>query len=332
MKTLWTIRYDEWKKHLGGNRMLKPVTKESHKDIIDLWNVCLPDFKLTDRLLEQNTWQSPYMLPEGSALKEVDGKIVGVVISKVWHETYGVSLNKEHGWIQMLLVHPDYRQQKLATELYLYAEQALLKNGIKKIQLGGDLGHLLCGVPLEEREGVAFAENFGFKQVVESVDFIKNVTEPLSLPEKNNVQFVLLEKNEQQQFIEFMAYSFPGRWTFEAYDYFARGGTGRDYVVVKWEGKIVGFCRINDEHSAWKGPNYNWAEQFDRLGGIGPLGINADYRKYGLGRAVIEASEYYLQQRGKETFFIDWTDLIVFYEKLGYTIWKDYGIFVKQVD
>lgn len=164
--------------------MLKPVTKESHKDIVDLWNICLPDFKLSDRLLEQNTWQSPYVLDEGSAIKELDGKIVGVVVAKVWHDTHGVSLNKEHGWIQMLLVHPDYRQQKIATELYQYAEKALLNNGIKKIQLGGDLGHLICGVPLGEREGVAFAEKFGFKRVVESVDFTKTITEPLSLPEK----------------------------------------------------------------------------------------------------------------------------------------------------
>lgn len=294
--------------------------------------MCLPDFKLTDRLLEQNTWQSPYVLHEGSAIKEQDGKIVGVVIAKMWHETHEIALNKEHGWIQMLLVHPDYRQQKIGTELYKFAEQALLKNGVKKIQIGGDLGHLLCGVPLAQQAGVAFAEMFGFKQVVESVDFTKSITEPLSLPEKDNVEFVLLEKDEQQQLLEFMAQSFPGRWTFEAHDYFAQGGTGRDYVVVKWEGKIVGFCRINDEYSAWKGPNYNWAEQFDELGGIGPLGVNEDYRKYGLGRAVIEAAEFYLQQRGKKTFFIDWTDLIAFYEKLGYTVWKNYGIFVKKVD
>lgn len=293
--------------------------------------MCLPDFKLTDRLLEQNTWQSPYVLQEGSAIKKLDGKIVGVVIAKMWHETHGIALNKEHGWIQMLLVHPDYRQQKIGTELYKFAEQALLKNGVKKVQIGGDLGHLLCGVPLAQQAGVAFAEMFGFKQVVESVDFTKSITKPLSPPQKDNVEFVLLEKDEQQQLLEFMAQSFPGRWTFEAHDYFVQGGTGRDYVVVKWEGKIVGFCRINDEYSAWKGPNYNWAEQFDQLGGIGPLGVNEDYRKYGLGRAVIEAAEFYLQQRGKKTLFIDWTDLIAFYEKLGYTVWKNYGIFVKQV-
>lgn len=312
--------------------MLKPVTQEFHEDIINLWNTCLPDFKLTDRLLEQNVWQSPYVLHEGSAIKEIDGKIVGVVIAKMWHETHGISLNKEHGWIQMLLVHPDYRQQKIGTELYKYAEQALLKNGVKKIQIGGDLGHLLCGVPLAQQAGMTFAETIGFTQVVESVDFTKSITGQLSLPKKDNVEFLLLEKDEQQQLLEFMEQSFPGRWTFEAHDYFAQGGTGRDYVVVKWEGKIVGFCRINDEHSAWKGPNYNWAEQFDQLGGIGPLGVNSDYRKYGLGRAVIEAAEFYLQQRGKKTFFIDWTDLITFYEKLGYTVWKNYGIFVKQVD
>ncbi|MGN7478334.1 GNAT family N-acetyltransferase [Solibacillus silvestris] len=312
--------------------MLKQLTKKFNEEILDLWNQCLPDFLLTDRLLEQNIWRSPYVLREGSAVKEVDGRVVGIVIAKMWHDTYDVALNKAHGWIQMLLVHPDYRQQKIATELYEYAEQALIKNNVRKIQIGGDLGHLLCGIPLTEQAGIAFAEKFGYRRLVESADFTRKVTKPLALPEKDKVQFVLLEKEEQQQFIDFISNAFPGRWTFEAHDYFEHGGTGRDYVVVKWEGKIVGFCRINDEQSAWKGPNYNWAEQFDNLGGIGPLGIDEKYRKYGLGRAVVEAAEYYLQQRGKATLFIDWTDLIAFYEKLGYTVWKKYGIFLKQVD
>ncbi|MCH7323100.1 GNAT family N-acetyltransferase [Solibacillus sp. MA9] len=312
--------------------MLKPLTKEFHEEILNLWNECLPDFLLTARLFDQNTWQSPYVLQEGSAVKILDDKVVGVVIAKSWHDTYGVELNKAHGWIQMLLVHPDYRQQKIATALYKHAEQALIEKGVSKIQIGGDLGHLLCGIPLTQQAGVAFAEKFGFKQLVESVDFTRMVTDPQALPQKENAEFVLLQPEEQQQFLDFISNSFPGRWTFEANDYFAKGGTGRDYVVVKWEGQIVGFCRINDEQSAWKGPNYNWAEQFGNLGGIGPLGINEHYRKYGLGRAVVKAAEYYLQQRNKTTLFIDWTDLIAFYEKLGYSVWKNYGIFVKQVD
>lgn len=312
--------------------MLQSLTKQYENEILTLWQACLPDFQLTARLLEQNVWQSPYVLQEGSALKLQDGQVVGVVIAKVWQDTHGVELNKAHGWIQMLLVHPEYRQQKIATELYEYAEQALVKNGVTKIQIGGDLGHLLCGIPLKEKAGLAFAEKMGFQQLVESVDFTRVVTEPLTLPQKEQAQFAVLKEDEQEQFLEFISEAFPGRWTFEAHDYFAQGGTGRDYVVVKWADKIVGFCRINDEQSAWKGPNYNWAEQFEQLGGIGPLGIAEPYRKYGLGRAVVEAAEYYLQARGKKTLFIDWTDLIAFYEKLGYTIWRNYGIFVKQVE
>ncbi|MER2128303.1 GNAT family N-acetyltransferase [Solibacillus sp.] len=311
--------------------MLKTLSKNDHTAILNLWNSCLPDLQLTDRLLEQNTWQSPFVLQEGSAVKEQDGQIVGVVIAKMWHDTHGITLNKAHGWIQMLVVHPDYRRQKIATELYEYAERALTERGVTKIQLGGDVGHLVCGVPLAEQAGVEFAQAKGFKRLVESVDFIKNVTAPFTLPINEQAEFVLLKQEEQQAFLAFIEKAFPGRWTFEAHDYFAQGGTGRDYVVVKWAGEIVGFCRINDEHSAWKGPNYNWAEQFEQLGGIGPLGIAESYRKYGLGRAVVEAAEYYLQQRGKQTLFIDWTDLIVFYEKLGYNVWKNYGIYVKQV-
>ena len=75
----------------------------------------------------------------------------------------------------MLIVHPDYRRQKIATELYEYAERALTERGVAKIQLGGDVGHLVCGVPLAEQAGVgSLAQAKGFEgQLVESVDFIK---------------------------------------------------------------------------------------------------------------------------------------------------------------
>ena len=37
--------------------MLKPLSKNDDTAILNLWNCCLPDLQLTDRLLEQNTWQ-----------------------------------------------------------------------------------------------------------------------------------------------------------------------------------------------------------------------------------------------------------------------------------
>ena len=318
-------------KRLEERNLLQPLQQKYNEQIIALWQTCLPQFQLTERLLQQNVWNSPYVLQEGSALKVIDEQVVGIVIAKAWHDTHGIKLNAEHGWIQMLLVHPDYRRQGIGDELYSFAEKALLIKGVKKIQIGGDVGHVLCGVPLTQEAGVTFVEKHGYKRLVESVDFVRELTKPLVMPEHDGAEFVLLKPEEKDVFLQFMARAFPGRWTFEAYDYFAYGGTGRDYVVVKKDGHIVGFCRMNDEQSAWQGPNYNWAEQFESLGGIGPLGVEAAYRKFGYGRAVVEAAEVYLQQRGKKTLFIDWTDLIAFYEKLGYTIWQNYGIYVKQV-
>ena len=311
--------------------MLQPLQQQYEEQILKLWNTCLPTFQLTKRLLQQNIWASPYILQEGSALKIVDEQVVGLVVAKAWHDTHGIALNKEHGWISMLLVHPKYRGQQIGTELYQYAEQALTESGVKKLQIGGDIGHLLCGVPLTEKAGVAFVEKQGFRRLVESVDFVRKLTEPLNMPIREGFEFAVLQQDEQQAFLQFMQRAFPGRWTFEAHDYFAQGGTGRDYIVAKKDGQIVGFCRMNDEKTAWQGPNYNWAEQFDFLGGIGPLGVDEAYRKYGLGRGVVEAAEAVLQQRGKKMLFIDWTDLFTFYEKLGYTIWQHYGIYVKQV-
>jgi len=42
--------------------------------------------------------------------------------------------------------------------------------------------------------------------------------------------------------LQFFQPCFPDRWLYEALNYFEKGGTGREFVVLKKDGKLKGFA------------------------------------------------------------------------------------------
>ncbi|WP_338463302.1 GNAT family N-acetyltransferase [Brevibacillus borstelensis] len=150
------------------------------------------------------------------------------------------------------------------------------------------------------------------------------------LPTFAEVTFREGKPEDRDALMAFFNRCFPGRWEYEALCYFEKGGTGREFVLAEKNGAIIGFCRINDARSPIIAQNVYWAPLFaDELGGIGPLGIDPQERKYGYGRGVVEAGIYFLRQRGIERICIDWTDLVDFYRKLGFEVWKGYRSYSK---
>lgn len=78
--------------------------------------------------------------------------------------------------------------------------------------------------------------------------------------------------------------------------------------------------------------NMNWSPLFDReVGGVGPLGVDAEKRKNGYGLAVVKAGIAFLRQRGISHIVIDWTGLVGFYQKLGFDVWKSYKSYKKEI-
>ncbi|MBV9470986.1 MAG: hypothetical protein JOZ57_17250, partial [Abitibacteriaceae bacterium] len=59
-------------------------------------------------------------------------------------------------------------------------------------------------------------------------------------------------------------------------------------------------------------------------GGLGPVGMAAAHRKRGLGLAITAMAVWNLKQRGVRQMAIDWTSLVDFYGKLGFSVWKRY--------
>lgn len=313
-----------------------PWAEEWLEAVCQLWNGQWAErFPMRSELLRQNSLDDPHLLREGSwvAVDELSQKPVGVVIAKCWREADPVDWGKGTGWIQALLVDQPHRGRGIGSALLKRAEAALAQKQVEKIALGSDWWHYFPGVPEEEREAMAWLERRGYQAGGPQFDLL--ATWPPALPadqppQTGEVSFRVALPQDRERLLTFLHRAFPGRWEYEALCYFEKGGTGREYVLAEKQGAIIGFCRINDARSPLIAQNVYWAPLFsEELGGIGPVGVDQAERKHGYGLAVVQAGVYFLRKRGIRTICIDWTDLVAFYGKLGFQVWKGYRAYHK---
>lgn len=303
-------------------------------EIVELWNQELVDtFPMTDDLFKQNSFDDENICENGSQIAETeDNRIVGFIVAKKWQEELPINLGKEVGWIQVLLVDQQYHNLGIGSHLLSNAEYEFKISGIKKVLLGRDPWHYFPGIPNELDHVKTWFEHKGYMKIGTEFDLTNeyNNEEIVTIPSTNQAEFSILTLEDKDVFLDFLHRSFPGRWEYEAMHYFSKGGTGREFVILKKNNKIIGFSRINDSKSPLIAQNIYWSPLFnEELGGIGPLGIDSTERKQGYGLAIVEAAIYFLRDRNINRIIIDWTGLVDFYKKLGYEKWKAYNSYEK---
>lgn len=304
------------------------------EELVELWNKELAvDFPMRKELFIQNSFNDVNVSYEGSYIAVDDqDHVIGFVVAKRWQETIDVKMDPKRGWIQVLLIDSAHRGKGLGTKLLKRAEAQLKGNGVEEMQLGGDPFHYFSGIPDQYKNAQKLAKKHGYTKRVDTYDLINHLDKKYDLPVDNSVVFSILKKEEEVDLILFLERCFPGRWVYETMKYFEMNGDGREFVVVKKKGQIIGFCRINDSHSPFIAQNVYWSPLFEQdVGGIGPLGIDANEQKQGYGLAIVQAAIAYLQERNTETIIIDWTILVDFYKKLDFNPWKIYGVYLKDL-
>ena len=307
---------------------------ERLEDLVDLWNRELKEsFPMSIELFEQNSFRDENICYEASRIAvDSNDKVIGFIVAKKWTEQLSVEMRKETGWIQVLLVDKTYRNQGVGSELLLFAESTLKSAGMKEILLGKDPWHYFPGIPQQFSNVAKWFRDKGYETFGEEYDLLNEYDrlDGKIVPIVENATFSILDLKDKKDFLDFLHRCFPGRWEYEALHYFQKGGTGREFVVLKKNDKIIGFSRINDAQSPFIAQNVYWSPLFDEeLGGIGPLGIDANERKQGYGIAVVEAAIAYLRNRNIDKIVIDWTGLVDFYKKMGFDVWKGYTSYKK---
>lgn len=314
----------------------KPWTSERVDEVIHLWNKEIgDDFPLRKELFIQNSLEDPNVLEDTSVVvTNQDDQVIAFMLTKVFKEEITVAMRRDIGWIQVLLVDTTYRNEGIGTQLLKHAEEKFQELGVTEIKIGSDPWHYFPGIPNHYEDTKQWIEARGYTNMGNEYDLLCQYDPKVqsNMPVLEDVTFSLLKETEKDEFLAFLQRCFPGRWEYEAIHYFQKGGTGREFVVLKSAGKIIGFCRVNDQQSPFIAQNVYWSPLFrEPLGGIGPLGVDPSERNKGYGLAIVEAGIAILRERNIQTIVIDWTGLVRFYAKLGYSVWKAYSKYSKKL-
>lgn len=312
-----------------------------NQDIINLWNEEIGFiFKLESKIFSQKV-NNKYLFKEGSILAFLDNKLVGFIISKVYDNNKNIPKYYDYGWISLFYVGFKYRKQGIGNYLLVNAEEKLVKYGVKTIQVGSDLENFFPGIPADfDNLTDSFFRKRGYDVSRYTHDLLKIITKDDLL---ENDSLIILSNNKEIIFryataddkdilLKFLEKCFFGRWYDEAYSYFLDNDIVSEYLMAVDGEKVVGFLRVNFGFINKVSYNNTWKYNFDNnLVGIGPLGVDPEYRGYGIAKHLIMKSLSDAYKHNITKAMIDWTGLMHIYQKYGFQVWKCYAYTMKKM-
>jgi len=311
----------------------KDFGKERVNKLAELWNNELGFiFPITPELLYRNTYGTLGFMAEHSFVALCNNEPVGYIINKIWQN----ELNKENyegiGWISLIYVKKDKRCLGIGSELLSLSFTTFKDLGVYKIQLGKDYQNFFPGLPKDFKEHLSWFKKRGFKSLYETNDLIHYVSEKDNWqfkPFKNDLNYTIrfTTNDDIPSLIQFMKNNFPGRWLVELLDYLDDNSNKNEFIVcVNKDNNVCGFCRIGQPTTPTNkiGFSLTWRARFEKLGGIGPLGVDSNYRKQNIAYNLLVYALNYLKSINCSEIIIDWTNLITFYRQFGFEVWKSY--------
>lgn len=303
--------------------------------VIALWNRCIGEhYPMTERLFSQNVLGDPFGQHNGNLVALEGGKVVGWILSRYLEDVPPeLSQHKGRASIGALCVDPEYRCQGIATALYELAEGSLKSQGANSVSVVHYPYHLTPGVPSEAPDLKTFLERRGFSNWHETYDLRRQLQDyeiPTEVAQRLKEQNLKVEirpahEGEQRAIVEFVGREFPGGWHYDTKRFFEKGGDPSDIVIAIERNEIIGFCHTFTPESIELRGSTHWFPLLQgRWGGLGPIEIAADHRGRGLGLALLCYSVWHNKRRGVVDMVIDWTDLVEFYGRIGFKIWKRY--------
>ncbi len=312
--------------------------KFNKEDILNLRNLWNDEFgfifPMTKELFERNTYLTRGFKENISYVALDNNKPVGFIINKIWETTNVDGIYENIGWISLIFVSKKYRKLGIGSKLLELTESNFRKLGITEINLGKDYQNFFPGLPKDLKQYLDWFKKRGFEDLYETNDLINNRLQKFNLKQKpnNDLEVRTATKDDFKELINFMEKNFPGRWLVELKDYIKNEGTGKEFIIcLTKDKKIVGFCKACSYNTLINQISFSltWRERFIRLGGIGPLGVDANFRKQHIAYNLIVKAIEELKNANCEEAIIDWTNLLEFYRKFDFEIWKTY-IYIKK--
>ncbi len=315
---------------------IKILTKKEEVQAgIDLWNLKNPNYQIRPELIAQDIY-APYSGLLNIAIGTFQAKkMTGFVLIKHLTENVDNNLDKKQGWISLITAVADKYLESLLAE----AEMILAARGIKNVRIGGDPQAFLPGLPVDS-DGIIKERILQTGYAKESIEYdLYRDISSFKIPDKlkflmNNdqLQAKRVDLTEEDELLNFLQEHFPGRWSYEAENIRRIPGGLADYWLLYKNNRAVAFARSNHINSAYQGTNLNWGPRFgDDYCGLGPIGVSNKERNNGYGLLLMTEIIKDFQQKKLTQMVIDWTDLVDYYQKLGFEPFAEYEIYRKEV-
>lgn len=293
-------------------------------------------FPLDAALFRQNVLNDSHF--DGEAVwvaQSAEGDLLAYAHAKVCREPLGAAgLMPEVGWTGALAFEPTAEGQESARALLRTALQWLKSKGRKSVSYGSDPAHLFPGVPSEQTLHQQLLREAGFVISEHAVvDLVRDLGD-YRVPEEVEANLHRLREEytvrsctpqDVPALLAFLQKEFAGRWHYETIKRIDAEDTPRDILILVRGDEVVGFCHTFHRGSRRIGPSIYWRKLIgEAYGGLGPIGVAASTRGKGLGLALLCKGVEYVKAQGATRMAIDWTDLLDFYGRIGFRVWKKY--------
>lgn len=293
--------------------------------IKDLWNNEVGFiFPISDKVFLHHATNSKFLAKNASFVAILDKKLIGVIIAKNYIGEE-ISAYQGRSFISLFYVSKYYRNQGIGSTLLNNCLSNLRYEKRSVCYIGQDIGNFFPGIPCDfDSLTEKFLSKRGFTSFGYTHDLL--LKDRSRIKEiKSNYSFRYLNSNdsaEKNELLRFMESNFPGRWTYELKEYFKNEINFDNYYLAFDDKKIIGFVRVNDTLNENISYNITWSPRFNNLIGIGPLGIDKEYRKKNISKEMINSL---LLTIDKECdVLVDWTSLMTYYQQFGFEVWKSY--------
>lgn len=298
--------------------------------VADLWNAAAgPALAIRPFFVEHNTQPMPGLAQEG-CLARIDGQTAGAVLASAVRK----GPFRGQAWVDLLVVSPQFQRRGAGSALLEWAEDWLAGQGGVEVHIGGSLNPFAPGLPVElGTQGFFRVHGYNVDAQHCEWDVARSLEEyqtlyPHPLP---GADLRPLQPGEEGELLAFLQREFPDRWLYEVEQFFRIGGRATDFMALRTEIGLDGFCWMTFADSARPLDRFYMRGLPEPWGQLGPLGVGAGCRGKGFGGAMVDAAICHLKARGVAGSLIDWTDLLDFYARFGYQPYRQYLMLTKTL-
>lgn len=296
----------------------KDLDNKDYYNMLDLWN------NEVGNIYPYNLGSFEYNVvnyKERCGMAAYDGeKLIGFIIIKEFHDDYLTGYN-DNVFVHLFYVARKYRKNGIGTALINYAKD-YAKNRV--MWFGKEIGNFAPGVPNDfDNCTDQFLAKRGCTLNGYTHDMLLRNPKTLELNNKN-IEYKICDELLLPKMIQMIENNGWKRWAYEAKQEFINDKNNKCYVIGLDNGKVISFAKANTLSYGRNSYNMMWKDRFDNLGGIGPLGVDKEYRKMHLGGDVVKQAINELVKYGVSDIMIDWTGLTQFYQLYGFEVFKTY--------